>query len=887
MDWDFFREEVRQANDIVRVVEEAGVTLKKAGKLLQGFCPFHQDKKTPSFTVYPESQSFYCFGCNRGGDVFSFIEQTRNCGFVEAQRELAHRAGITPPSWTPAQEQEQKRKRVNEDILTATVQFYFKKLPQEVKDYLMKKRGLTGNTIVLNKIGYAPTSELPKSRTSELLNFLKKQGYTKSQAIKAGILYENGREYFSGCIIFPNWHYGKVVYITGRGWPEKSHKKPLKDKLPLKHLFLEQALREKEVVIAEGETDTYTLGQAGFNTCGILGTGGFKDEWTRKFGRVETVYISLDGDKAGREATLKLAELLKSKARIVLFPEFAKPDGEKVKDWNELFTVKYGGDIQSFQNDYQELLDQAQTTLEFKIRQIPQDIPKREIPRVLSPIITQLVGLSEIEQEFYIDIIVDHFKGTLKISHQAIRRDIKQAQRGTPKTDNESIEVLDDKYPRVSPALDFVDGVGYVSIPLNVKLTTFAKGIPVTKIAKVPFLITSTKEISRVDELELLEKKGLILNSQPLFLDKNRWSLDHIKQFREDGFKADPFLMFQEVKVIYDSYLDFKEPYTSEVLTLWTIGTYIYPVFESYPYIALTGEKESGKTKTLNVAEKLCFNAVYSSDMSPSLLFRIVEGSSCTILIDEAERLRDPKLSQDFRLLLNAGYKRGGRAHRSKPETFDPQSFEVYSPKMIANIKGLEEVLEARCIQFTMLRTKDIGKANKVVTESSEDWSHTRHLLYTCGLTFFQEIRESYLSDIETKKIRAISGREGELWHPLLAIAKFLDKKGCDGLFERIKEVAVKKGKEAKSVGIDDWTNAMLLGLRDLTLINEMDIYNKDIKEKMTGYLGDGDSAPSHHWIGRALKRFGLVEESERAKRGYRYVIKHETVEDVIERYGV
>lgn len=204
---------------------------------------------------------------------------------------------------------------MQEAIFTATAHFYCKTLPQEVKEYLMQERGLTGETIERNKIGYAPTSPV-------LLRFLEQQGYTKSQAVEAGILYEDGREYFSGCTIFPNWHYGKVVYITGRGWPEKSHKKPLKDKLPLKHLFWEQALREKEVIIAEGETDTYTLRQAGFNACGIFGTGGFQEEWTRKFSRVETVYIALDGDEAGRQATLKLAELFKSKAQNKAFGAF-------------------------------------------------------------------------------------------------------------------------------------------------------------------------------------------------------------------------------------------------------------------------------------------------------------------------------------------------------------------------------------------------------------------------------------------------------------------------------------------------------------------------------------------------------------------------------------
>lgn len=77
------------------------------------------------------------------------------------------------------------------------------------------------------------------------------------------------------------------------------------------------------------------------------------------------------------------------------------------------------------------------------------------------------------------------------------------------------------------------------------------------------------------------------------------------------------------------------------------------------------------------------------------------------------------------------------------------------------------------------------------------------------------------------------------------------------------------------------------MGLRDLTLSKEINIYNKDIKEKMMGCVEDRGSTPSPHWIGKTLKKLALVEQSKRAKNGYRYVIRHETVEDVIERYGV
>ena len=133
--------------------------------------------------------------------------------------------------------------------------------------------------------------------------------------------------------------------------------------------------------------------------------------------------------------------------------------------------------------------------------------------------------------------------------------------------------------------------------------------------------------------------------------------------------------------------------------------------------------------------------------------------------------------------------------------------------------------------------------------------------------------------------MRAISGREGELWHPLLAIAKFLDINGCDGLFERIKKVAVKKGEEAKSTGIDDWTNALLLGLKEITRYKEDGITTSEMKEAMNKYLED-EARPSSRWIGQVIKRLGLGE-GKKSHGKYKYTIENKTVKDVIERYGV
>jgi hypothetical protein len=119
--------------------------------------------------------------------------------------------------------------------------------------------------------------------------------------------------------------------------------------------------------------------------------------------------------------------------------------------------------------------------------------------------------------------------------------------------------------------------------------------------------------------------------------------------------------------------------------------------------------------------------------------------------------------SQELRSLLNSGYKRGGKAYRCKPNTFEPVPFNVYSPKMIGNIKGLEETLQDRCINITMLRARDTEKPFRRLTEASHDWAGLRAQLYTFALTYFSPIRRIYEGDSELTTIPGLLGRDLEL----------------------------------------------------------------------------------------------------------------------------
>jgi len=335
-DWSELKERIKLSNPIEEIVRET-VPLGPHNKAL---CPFHKED-TPSFLVNVKEQYFHCFGCGVGGDVFNFVMRQKGLSFPEALRYLAERKGIQVSLDNIALQEEQKRRAIN-SALAEAAKIYHESLSAEVIDYL-KGRGLTEETIKAYRIGFC--------------NGQSKYSLPQEDLLSAGLIYEGGRNYFEGFITFPHMLYGRVVYISGRGYPEKKHKKLEREKVSLNHLYNEQALNQKEVIVAEGEIDTLTLLQYGFNACGVLGAGGFKEEWADKFKNFETVYLSFDADEAGEKGNLKIAELLGPKARLVFLP-----DGE---DANDFFK-------HSTKEDYQKLLEQSLLLIEYKIKQFPR-----------------------------------------------------------------------------------------------------------------------------------------------------------------------------------------------------------------------------------------------------------------------------------------------------------------------------------------------------------------------------------------------------------------------------------------------------------------------------------------------------------------------------------
>ena len=304
---DEFLSEIRYRNPIEEVISSY-VDLKTSGNTLKGLCPFHNEK-TPSFTVYPATASYYCFGCQNGGDVVTFVRQIENLDYVEAVKLLADRAGMSMPESGYDDSGERLRKRMLA-INRETARFYHNCLKDKnvgAKGYrYFKERGLADETIVRFGLGYAPDSGFA------LCNHLKNLGYTESELILANVAGKsrNGRAYdrFRNKVMFP-WIdlRGNVIAFGGRKMPDddSSYGKYIntsdtpvyKKSRNMYALNFAKNAKTDTLILCEGYMDAIAMHQAGVtNAVACCGTA-FTDEMASLLSRyAKEIIVMLDSD---------------------------------------------------------------------------------------------------------------------------------------------------------------------------------------------------------------------------------------------------------------------------------------------------------------------------------------------------------------------------------------------------------------------------------------------------------------------------------------------------------------------------------------------------------------------------------------------------------------
>ncbi|SMC41801.1 DNA primase [Papillibacter cinnamivorans] len=421
---EYFLDELTSRSDIAEVVSDYVALTRKGGNLF-GLCPFHSEK-TPSFSVSPDKQIYYCFGCGKGGGVISFIMEAENLPFPDAVRFLAKRAGMT----VPEQEENDPASRLKERLLELNRQaarFYHEILGAPggtaAAEYA-KGRGLSGKIITNFGLGAAPDA------WSGLTDAMTAKGFDREDLVRAGLALKgrNGTVYdrFRNRLMFPIINIrGEVIGFGGRVLDASQPKYLNSPDTPVfnksKNLFaLHAAKKSKQgrLILTEGYMDTLALHQAGFD-CAVasLGTALTQDHARLMAHYTREVIIAYDGDQAGLAASQRAIDIL---GKTGLSVKVLRMQGAKDPDE---YIRKFGKDA------FQNLLDRSENHIEYRLIQLRTkynlELDEEKL-QYLQEAARIIAGLdSPVEREIYGARAAE----TAKVSSQALQMEIQRERK--------------------------------------------------------------------------------------------------------------------------------------------------------------------------------------------------------------------------------------------------------------------------------------------------------------------------------------------------------------------------------------------------------------------------------------------------------------------------
>lgn len=421
-------EELTRRTDIVELVGSY-VQLKRKGRLYGGLCPFHSEK-TPSFYVYPDTQSFYCFGCGAGGDVITWVRRMENLEFTDAVKQLAEKSGLQVPNDREADRRAQLRTRIFA-INRETANFYFRNLvagnDKRGLQYFVSRQ-LKPETIKKYGLGYAPDS------WNTLTDHLLKKGFTEEELLAANVAHRSGKgnlyDAFRGRVMFPIVDTrGAVIGFGGRVLDDSQPKYLNTAKTPVfdkgRNLFSLNFAKDSSsthMILAEGYMDVIAINQAGFsNVVATLGTA-ITPEQARKLTQyAKEMIIAYDSDGPGQQATQKA---------INRFSEVGMPSRilhmTGAKDPDE-FIKKYGSER------FRLLLEQAGDAINFRLDRCENGLDtSTESGKVqlLKRVVSVLAEIQNpLEREVYLSRTANKWEISAEVLHQQVDRTIRSKRR--------------------------------------------------------------------------------------------------------------------------------------------------------------------------------------------------------------------------------------------------------------------------------------------------------------------------------------------------------------------------------------------------------------------------------------------------------------------------
>lgn len=417
-------EEVRSRNDIVDVIS-GYVRLTKKGSTYFGLCPFHNEK-TGSFSVSPNKQMYYCFGCGAGGNVFTFLMQYENFSFPEAMEALAERAGIELPKqeMSAQAKKEADKRQILLEINKAAGKYYYMLLRSEhgkqAYEYF-KKRELSDATMQKFGLGYSD------KYSDDLYRYLRKLGYDDAILKESGLVsideVRGGHDKFWNRAMFPIMDvHNKVIGFGGRvmgdGEPKYLNSPETKVFDKSRNLYalnFARQTKKPQMLLCEGYMDVIALHQAGFdNAVASLGTAFTSGHASLLKRYTKEVYLTFDSDGAGIKAALRAIPILKEVgliAKVINMKPYKDPDE---------FIKALGAE------EYQKRIDAAENSFMFEIRILEQKYDMKD-PEGKTAFQTEVAKklldfTTELERNNYMEAVADKYH----MSFEALRNLVNQ-----------------------------------------------------------------------------------------------------------------------------------------------------------------------------------------------------------------------------------------------------------------------------------------------------------------------------------------------------------------------------------------------------------------------------------------------------------------------------
>ncbi len=379
--------------------------------------------------------------------------------------------------------------------------------------------------------------------------------------------------------------------------------------------------------------------------------------------------------------------------------------------------------------------------------------------------------------------------------------------------------------------------------------------------------------VDLVDSLDLGDNERLWFSQRPpapLPTTISRWSLDGRTEWLS-GYEPDLKALFTSITNRLLDLLEFPPDEalgTASTLTLWTMLTYVYPIWGAVPYLSIGGSLSSGKSRLLDVLGLLVYSPIHSSNLTAPSLFRTLHSQGGTVLFDEAERLNDRTPDAgEVRSILLAGYRRGGQATRLEKigDGFQPMSFEVYGPKAIAGISSMPAALASRCIRIMMFRAgKDSPVPRRRVDPAASIWARLRDDLHCMALTYGAKL--TAMADWQPRS-EQLNGRNLELWLPILAIATVVEEAGMDGLVDDVKRHAVKSIESAHEDAVPELDEMLLRTLKQMLEDREWGVTPGELLQTVSAAEPSLGARYTPRGISTILTRYGIKTKRTDGKR--------------------